>query len=65
MHLGILPFQIYISSKTYVLKDQTLYIYSFFCFVFYKKKTKANKMDFMCDRKNFNKTSILQTAMAL
>lgn len=52
MHLGILPFQIYISSKTYVLKDQTLYIYSFF---FYKKKTKANKMDFMCDRKTSTK----------
>lgn len=29
MPLGILPFQIYISSKTYVLKDQTLYIYIF------------------------------------
>lgn len=46
MHLGILPFQIYISSKTYVLKDQTLYIYFFF---FYKKENKTkNKMDFMC-----------------
>lgn len=27
MHLGILIFKIYISSKTYVLKDQTLYIF--------------------------------------
>lgn len=50
MHLGILPFRIYISSKTYVLKDQTLYI-------FYKRKNNNNnnnnnkKMDFMCDRK--------------
>lgn len=55
MHLGILPFQIYISSKTYVLNDQTLYIYSFFLFFFYKKKTKADKMDFMCDRKTSTK----------
>lgn len=27
MHLGILLLKIYISSKTYVLKDQTLYIF--------------------------------------
>lgn len=59
MPLGILPFQIYISSKTYVLKGQTLYIYFLL-----QKENKRKKMDFMCDR-NFNKTSILQTAMAL
>lgn len=57
MHLGILPFQIYISSKTYVLKDKTLYI-------LLQKKKEKKKKDFMCDR-NFNKTFILQTAMAL
>ncbi len=57
MHLGILPFQIYISSKPYVLKDQTLYI-------LLQKKNKNKKKDFMWDR-NFNKTFILQTAMAL
>lgn len=55
MHLGILPFQIYISSKTYVLKDQTLYIYSFFFFFFTKRKKKEKKMDFMCDRKTSTK----------
>lgn len=43
MHLGILPFQIYISSKTYVLKDQTLYIYSFFLFFFLQKENKRKK----------------------
>lgn len=35
MHLDIFPFQTYISSKTYVFKDQTFYIYIFF---FYRKK---------------------------
>lgn len=63
MHLGILPFRIYISSKTYVLKDQTLYI-------FYKRKNNNNnnnnnKKWISCVTENFNKTFILQTAMAL
>lgn len=46
MHLGILPFQIYISSKTYVLKDQTLYIYFFFFVVFTKSKQKEKQNGF-------------------
>lgn len=53
MHLGIF-FKNYISSKTYVLKDQTLYI-------------SLKKLTFVCDRKVKQRaflTSILQTTMA-
>lgn len=60
MHLGILLLKIYISSKTYVLKDQTLYI-------FFKNKQQQQKK---CvtgkeNRERAFLTSILQTAMAL
>lgn len=56
MHLGILPFKSTLAAKHMSSKTRP-------CTYFTKKKTKQ-KTD-SCVTENFNKTSILQTAMAL